>query len=139
MPMPSNRSNSDEASSQSVLPLSKHQEQLQFVNNQEIVQYVLSQPEMITQLVCQFNELNLISPAVARQQQHFAQFQSFKIETSDNETLIQTKQELPVTETSADYFESSPSSLNPVRLVRVNTLISPPFKKSDIRRLFAIF
>jgi hypothetical protein len=139
MLMPSDRSNIDEASSQNIPPLSKHQEQLQFVNNQEIVQYVLSQPDIVTQLARQFNELNLISPIVTPHQQHFSQSQSFKIEISDNETSIQTKQELPIKEKSADYFESSPSSLHSVRLVRISTLISLHCKNRDDRRRFASF
>jgi hypothetical protein len=139
MSMPNDRSNTNEAPSQNILLPAEQQQQLQFLNNQEIVQYVFSQPDLITQIVRQFNELNLTYPTVASQQQQFYEIETHKIETCDKEISIPTEKELSVTETSTDYFESSPSSIHSVRLVRVSTFISLHCKNRDGRRLFAFF
>ncbi len=72
----------NEASLENVLSSSEQQQQLRFSNNEEILKYVLSQPDLASQILRQLNELNLTSPTGSPQQQQPSQV--IKSETEYN-------------------------------------------------------
>ncbi len=127
---PHNRFNLNEASLEDILLSPEQHQQPQFLNNQEIVPYIVSQPELPTQIIHQFNERNWEYPVIVSQQQHVYETTTLEMDTCANETsifgtedfLTPIEKKLFEMETSSEYSESSPSASHSVRLVRVGTL-----------------